>query len=235
MLLNSQTMCADVCAMGVLKNSATNVLKARHHLGIVSIFVASLFFFHLLDYFSLASAAFRCGCECVSVYLCMWVSLLFFCCSILILPIDTIEYFSSKVSDKSQDIQWNNNRSAFIVRLNNGWKVSMKCGGKGFKPNRRKKKIIHSSVAVVSRWVHWFVCLLFPKYIITNATFSCMHLLLGRTQPNQTEGRRSQHTTIIILLWIINMGIWFWHSLAGQESERWRLTESNARWGEWDG
>lgn len=33
-----------------------------------------------------------------------------------ILPIDAIEYFSSKVSDKSQDILWNNNRSASIVR-----------------------------------------------------------------------------------------------------------------------
>lgn len=34
--------------------------------------------------------------------------------------------FSSKMSDKSQNILWNNNRSASIVRLNNGWKVSMK-------------------------------------------------------------------------------------------------------------
>lgn len=35
---------------------------------------------------------------------------------ILFLSIDSIEYFSSKVSDKSQDIQWNNNRSTFIVQ-----------------------------------------------------------------------------------------------------------------------
>lgn len=121
-----------------LKRRPQNVFKTWHsiHSGIVSEFVA----FHLLLFsystspplpLRLLSSPCPSGITvCASVFL----SFSLFCSPFLSFfnfisfwPIDTIEYFSSKVSDKSQDILWNNNRSASIVRLNNRWKVSMKC------------------------------------------------------------------------------------------------------------
>lgn len=48
-------------------------------------------------------------------------------------PSIRLNIFHPKCQIKVRIFYRNNNGSASIVRLNNRWKVSMKCGGKGFK------------------------------------------------------------------------------------------------------
>lgn len=54
-------------------------------------------------------------------------------------PSIRLNIFHPKCQIKVRIFYRNNNRSASIVRLNNRWKVSMKCGGKGFNTEEKTR------------------------------------------------------------------------------------------------
>lgn len=135
------------------------------------------------------------GC-CICLYLILYASFLAFALSlsrsgffsfsnsISFCPSIRLNIFHPKCQIKVRIFYRNNNRSASIVRLNNRWKVSMKCGGKGFKKQPESNTFfffMYPRLAFVQQ----------PKKkkieterenIITNATFSCMHLLPTNSQ-----------------------------------------------------
>lgn len=122
-----------------------NVLKTRHttHTGIVSKFVVVIVVLWVRFFRLSVSRSLGCCIYAYTYTLCVFfwhslTALLSLSNFISFCPSIRLNIFHPKCQIKVRIFYRNNNRSASIVRLNNGWKVSMKCGRKGFKKTRIK-------------------------------------------------------------------------------------------------